>query len=100
MIGERIMQAREKNQLTQSALAKRLGLTRSAVNAWEMGLNVPSARYLVELSRLLKVSTDYLLGLEQRETIDISDLTAEEKRVVYALVNCLEDRRQKNDPEP
>ena len=98
MVGERIMQAREKNQLTQSALAKRLGLSRSAVNAWEMGLSVPSARYLVELSRLLKVSTDYLLGLERKEMIDVSGLDAKEKQVVYTLLNCFEERRKRDDP--
>ena len=100
MVGERIMQAREKNQLTQAALAKRLGLSRSAVNAWEMGVSVPSARYLVELSRLLKVSTDYLLGLERRETIDVSDLAASEKQVLYALLDCFEERRKKDDAQP
>ena len=98
VIGERIMQAREQNQLTQAALAKRLGLSRSAVNAWEMGLSVPSARYLVELSRLLKVTTDYLLGLDRQETIDISGLAPREKQVVYALLGCFENRRKQDEP--
>lgn len=87
MIGEQIRKTREKNGLTQSALAKRLGISRSAVNAWELGVSVPSAQYLVELSKLFKVSTDYLLGLTEREMVDISGLADEEKKMVYSFLD-------------
>ena len=43
--------------------AKQLGITRSSVNAWEMGISVPSTQYIVEISRLSHVSTDYLFSL-------------------------------------
>ena len=39
MIAERIKTLRETNNLTQSALAKKLNVTRSSVNAWEMGIS-------------------------------------------------------------
>lgn len=94
MIGDRIKQAREKNGLTQSALAKKLGLSRSAVNAWEMGVSIPSAQYLIELSRLLRVSVDYLLEVDRRETIDISFLDEEEKNIIYSLLNHFDRRRR------
>lgn len=87
MIGEQIRTTREKNGLTQSALAKRLGISRSAVNAWELGVSVPSAQYLVELSKLFKVSTDYLLGLTTREMVDISGLSEAEKKMVYSFLD-------------
>lgn len=67
-------------------MAKRLGLSRSAINAWEMGVSVPSTQYLAELARLFKVSADYLLGLDTKETVDISLLKAEEKEMIYALI--------------
>ena len=47
MIEERIRDLREKGHMTQTALAKKLGITRSSVNAWEMGISVPSTQYLV-----------------------------------------------------
>lgn len=87
MIGERIKESREKNNLTQSALAKKLGISRSAVNAWEMGISSPSAQYLIELSRLFNVTTDYLLDLDARETIDISSLDEAEKKMMYAQLD-------------
>ncbi len=86
MIACRIKELREQNGLTQVSLAKRLGLSRSAINAWEMGVSVPSTQYLAELARLFKVSADYLLGLDTKETVDISLLKAEEKEMIYALI--------------
>ena len=100
MIGERIKEVREKNQMTQSALAKRYGISRSAVNAWEMGISVPSAQYLVELSLLFGVSTDYLLGLDHSETIDIGFLEEDEKQIICALLNCFRRQRQPEEPAP
>ena len=38
MIADRIKELREKNDMTQSDLARKLSLTRSAINAWEMGI--------------------------------------------------------------
>ena len=55
MIADRIKQLREQLGLTQSELAKRLGITRSSVNAWEQGISVPSTQFIVELSGLFHV---------------------------------------------
>ena len=40
MVCDTIKSLRETAGLSQSALAKRLGVTRSSVNAWEMGLSI------------------------------------------------------------
>lgn len=82
--------------MTQSALAGRLGITRSAVNAWEMGISVPSTMFLVELASLFDVSTDYLLGIDRTAGIDLSGLTEEDTQMVYYLVQHL---KSKNRPE-
>lgn len=86
MIAERIREVREANGMTQSELARKLGISRSAVNAWEMGISVPSAQYLIELSRLFRVSADYLLELGSDERIDISFLDENEKKIIYNIV--------------
>lgn len=81
----RIKKLRVKSGMTQTQLAKLLSVTRSSVNAWEMGISVPTAAKLVELSLLFHVSTDYLLGLEQKEAIKLDGLCEEQKGILYSL---------------
>lgn len=85
---ERIKDLREKSGLTQSELAKKLSLTRASVNAWEMGLSVPSTPYIVELSRLFHVTADYLLGLEGGITIRTDNLSDKEIAAVINVIDC------------
>ncbi len=61
---ERLKDLRDRLGYTQSDLAKKLSITRASVNAWEMGISAPSTSWLVELSNLFHVTTDYLLGLD------------------------------------
>lgn len=86
MVADRIKQLRLSNYLTQADLAKKLNITRSSVNAWEMGISTPSTAYIVELAQLFHVSTDYLLGLSSHTSMDISHLTDKEIQLVYDLV--------------
>ena len=86
MIADRIKNLRLSCSMTQSDLARKLNITRSSVNAWEMGISTPSTTYVVELSQLFHVSTDYLLGLSSNVTLDVSHLTEKEIQLVYDLV--------------
>lgn len=93
MVCDTIKSLRETARLSQSALAKRLGVTRSSVNAWEMGLSIPTAQYIVELSQLFHVSTDYLLGLNNTQAIYIDRLSQEEKQILYSLIHYFQDKQ-------
>ena len=84
MIAEKIKMLREGKGMTQTALARRLGVTRSGVNAWEMGISVPSTQYIVELAQFFAVSSDYLLGLDDTATISVAGLDEEE---ISSLIN-------------
>ena len=94
MIADNIKRLREASHLTQTELAKKLNITRSSVNAWEMGISVPSTTYLIELALLFHVSTDFLLGLEQNNTIDISTLSEREAILVYELVDYFTSQKK------
>ena len=72
MLAERIKTLREQAGMSQEKLAKRLGITRSSVNAWEMGISTPSTQYIAELAGLFRVSADYLLGLNETATVSIA----------------------------
>ena len=90
-LSERLKELRRQNNISQNALAKQMNLTRATVNAWEMGISCPNAQSLVMLSQYFKVSVDFLLGLNNRETIDITQLNEKEKNIVYGLVNYFID---------
>lgn len=87
MIADRIKSLREQNGMTQAALAKKLSVTRSSVNAWEMGISVPSTSLLVEVAKLFHVSTDFLLGLQDTATLDVSYLNDSEILILENLIS-------------
>lgn len=92
MICEHIKNLRESRSLTQAELAKKLGVTRAAVNAWEMGISTPSTAYLVELADFFGVSVDYLLGQQRNAQLDISGLLPEDVDVIYRLITLLRSK--------
>lgn len=75
-------------------LSKKLGISRSGVNAWEMGISVPSTQHIVELSNFFKVSTDYLLGMEENASIYVKGLKDEDVKLVYRLVEHLKNKNE------
>ena len=93
MIADRIKTLRESFGITQAELARRLGVTRSGVNAWEMGISVPSTQCVVELALLFNVSTDYLLGIPTTKTISVDGLSDEEIASIVRVIECYNKRR-------
>ena len=92
-IADRIRYLRDKAGMTQTDLAKRLGISRNAVNAWEMSVSTPSLTNVVEMSRIFHVSIDYLLSLSDQLLVDISDLDNNEREIVLKLVECLKKKK-------
>lgn len=92
-IAERIRFLREKSGMTQSDLAKNLGISRSAVNSWEMSLSTPSVSNIVEMSILFGVPTDCILSISDKILIDITDLSAEQQEIVIRLIECLKHNK-------
>ena len=91
-IADRIRYLRDKSGLTQTDLANKLGISRSAVNSWEMSLTSPSLANLIEMSNIFKVSLDYLVSASEKMLIDISDLSTEEKEIVLKLIGCFQSK--------
>lgn len=91
-IADRIKYLRDKVGMTQTDLAKRLGISRSAVNSWEMSLSTPSLSNIVEMTKIFHVSADFLLASNDKMTVDISDLSNEEREVILRLIMCLKQK--------
>ena len=87
--GLRLKQLREKHNLSQSQVAKRLGITRAAISSYENNISLPSVNVLAELALLYLVSTDYLLGLDNRTAIVLEDLTPRQSAVIQEVMDTL-----------
>ena len=58
---------RKKAGLTQSEVAKRLGITESSVCQWETGVTHPSTKRLFEIAKLYECTVDELLADDESE---------------------------------
>ena len=58
---------------------------------------LPSLQILIDMARILGVSTDYLLGVENetKQILDVSDLTSEEISSVSSVIDCFRKSHQK-----
>lgn len=70
-IANRLVNLRKENQLSQEALAEKLGISRQAVSKWERAEASPDTDNLILLARLYGVSLDELLQTE--DEIPISE---------------------------
>jgi transcriptional regulator with XRE-family HTH domain len=83
----RLKEIRIKNHLTQEELAEKLHTDKVQISRWENGKAIPRSEALIELSAILGVSVDYLLGLSDEPTIRIrvDNLSLEEMAILSAL---------------
>ena len=63
-ISTRLTELRKEHSLSQAKLAKHIGVTQKAIDFWEKGINEPKASYIIKLADYFKVTTDYILGIE------------------------------------
>lgn len=90
---KKLSKLRQSMGLTQGALAERLGITKGMVSSYERSLAMPSYEVLIVIARIFGVSTDYLLGLDSRENIDISHLSEAQKQSIYQLLTVFDEKK-------
>lgn len=57
---------REKMEISQRTMAKKLGVKQAAVSAYECGIHMPTVENLIKIADFFDVSADKLLGREWR----------------------------------
>ncbi|MBE6699243.1 MAG: helix-turn-helix transcriptional regulator [Ruminococcaceae bacterium] len=87
--GSTLKKLRLQENLTQQELANRLGVTKSVVSYYELQERYPSPEILTKLASVFHVTTDYLLGLEQTEAVDLAGLDEEDIITVKRLISSL-----------
>ncbi|MBQ5683006.1 MAG: helix-turn-helix transcriptional regulator [Peptococcaceae bacterium] len=94
-LGNKLKTLRIQRQMTLKDVACRVGVSKSIISAYENGSRRPSYEMLIKLARLFDVTTDYLLGLEQKKQLDLSGLTIAQQESLYNLVSVM---RQPYEP--
>lgn len=89
-LGQKIGNLRREKSLTQEELAEKLGVSPQAVSKWENDVSCPDIMLLPEIAKLFDVTTDLLLGCEQKPEVQI--VPQEERRkldemVLHIIVN-------------
>ncbi len=87
--GNRLKTLRLKENMTQAELARRLGLTKSVISAYETELRQPSYDVLIHIAKIYNVSTDFLLGVENKKDVDLSGLSQDEKEALINLIRAM-----------
>lgn len=95
MIADKIKKLREARGWSQAELARRLSVTRNGVNSWEQGLSMPSPACLVDLAKVFSVSTDYLLGIENLDSVNVTGLGAKEVALLTEMADMLRNKNEK-----
>ena len=85
--GIRLRELRRRKKMTQAQVAKRLNLSKTAVSGYENNTKTPSVDVLIQLSILYGVTTDYLLGLDNREMLYVGELGGRQRELLEMLVS-------------
>lgn len=92
MLGEKIRRLRESREWTQAELARKVGITKSAISTYELGIRTPSADVVCGFAKAFGVSADYLLGITERRTVDVEGLSERDEAIIRELVATLKGR--------
>ena len=94
---DRVKELRQQHHMTQAELARELDVTRSTVNAWEMGVSLPSVPKLVELAERFSTTTDYLLGIDDKKTLCVEDFTSQEQSLLSIMIEYINSNHQEKE---
>lgn len=63
LFGTRLKELREIQGISQMELARKTGLSQSAIAKWELNKTEPSASAIITLAKFFNETTDYILGV-------------------------------------
>lgn len=93
--GAILKEIRKEKGLSQSQLGAMVGVSKAVISKYENTQSYPGYDVLIRLANTFKVSTDYLLGVEEKKTIDIDGLT--NKQIDSLIIVAGEYRKANNE---
>lgn len=85
--GENLRRLRKSRNLTQQELGVKVGLSKAVISKYENGMGYPSFDVLIRIAQYFGVTTDYLLGVLESKTIDVSGLTDSQVDSIHQLIS-------------
>lgn len=89
---EKLYILRSRTNLSQSALAEGLNVSRQTISKWELGVSYPEIDKLVAISDFFHVTTDYLLKDDT-----VAGTPANLDRLVLEFLGSAQDMEQISD---
>lgn len=100
-LGKRIKALRKELHISQAELAKKIGMSASAIGMYEQNRRIPDNETLLKFSKYFGVSTDYLLGKSDYAPNDVSNILedftnmlSEQEGLMFDGVPLTEDEKQ------
>lgn len=100
-LSKNIAHYRKKSGLSQIALAKKLGVSKSTIFRWETGESSPSVDTIIQLCRILSIATDSLLLSKEdsnnlnssnknlsRRLKKIEQLTIRDQKTLFSIIDA------------
>ena len=70
-LADKLIDLRKRNRMSQEDLAEKLNVSRQTISRWESNTAMPDADNLLGLSKVFRVTTDYLLNDDYRSDDDL-----------------------------
>ena len=75
--------------ISQVELGEKLNVSKQSISNWENGNLQPSIEMLMKIADFFSVSTDFLLGLDNRTSIIVDGLSTEELSHIRVIIDDL-----------
>lgn len=85
-LGLRIKEIRTQRGLTQSALARKISKSISAVSSYETNMQMPPLDVLLSIASALNVTLDQLVGFDADASISVKGLTKQQKQIIDMIL--------------
>ena len=88
-VGKKITKLRRNMNLSQEELAQELYITRQCLSKWELGQSLPNIDMIISLTKILNVSIDELLCLDEELIVDEENIFTGHERlyIIKKLIN-------------
>lgn len=92
MLSKRIRELRLSLGLNQVQFGQVLNVTKQTISNWENDNIQSSVEMLIKIVNTYSVSADYLLGINERQTVDVSGLSQKQIAHIQMIIDDIRNK--------